>query len=319
MEVMKLLPSSLTRLLTLVGASITLVACAGDQQPPVPSEVYVNKSVSSPADIVQFNGKYVVSELYNNRLAILDSPADQTPDYFDPSSIGEKFSSPHYLAVTPENTLLISNGWGNSIVEIADLEGNGWRELNGPEPSLLAPHGICIDTNGTIYVADSLRSRLVRFDNIDGDGWQVFADTDNKIAYGRQLHCENDRVWISNSYESNEGLNPGNGGNVLLLEDFDSGLLTTVFEMPDANLTAVMPLNDQFLLGIWGSYSQVAAVNERAEPKMQLWGFDPTLGTPYSLQSFTPEARYKYAAAMIGQLDPPPGAQTGGIIFFNLD
>ena len=54
---------------------------------------------------------------------------------------------------------------------------------------------------------------------------RVFPDSHNQIAYIRQLTCKNNQVWISNSYESNEGLNPGTGGNILLLEDFDAGEL----------------------------------------------------------------------------------------------
>jgi hypothetical protein len=315
--IMKFILSSSIRLLLLIGLAATLITCADRQQLAVPSEIYVNKSVSSPADIVQFNGKYVVSELYNNRLAILDDPTDQTPEYFDPATIGKRFSSPHYLAVTPENTLLISNGWGNSIVEINDLNGAGWKEFRGVETEFWAPHGICISKDGKIYVGDSLNSRLVRFDNMDGNGWQVFSDTDSKVAYGRQLHCEQNRIWISNSYESNKDLNPGNGGNVLVLKDFDSGKLASVFELPDANFTAVMPLDNKLLLGLWGSYSQVATVTQTTEPQIQLWGLDPTLGTPYSLQAFGSENQYKYGAAMIGKLDPQPEERTGGIVFFN--
>lgn len=317
MMTMKFIPNSSLRILVLTGLAATLITCADSQQLAVPSEIYVNKSVSSPADIVQFNGKYVVSELYNNRLAILDDPTDQTPEYFDPATIGKKFSSPHYLAVTPENTLLISNGWGNSIVEIKDLNGTGWKELRGTETEFWAPHGICVSGDGKIYIGDSLNSRLVRLDDMDGNGWKVFPDSHNQIAYIRQLTCKNNQVWISNSYESNEGLNPGIGGNILLLEDFDSGNIASVFELPDANFTAVMPLHDQLLLGIWGNYSQIATIEQTANPQLQLWGLDPNLGTPYSLQTFDAEDRHKYGAAMLGKLDPLPKEQTGGIVFFN--
>ena len=78
-----------------------------------------------------------------------------------------------------------------------------------------------------------------------------------------------------------------------------------------------MPLQNQLLLGIWGNYSQVATIEQTANPQLQLWGLDANLGTPYSLQTFDAEDRYKYAAAMIGKLDPLPEEQTGGIVFFN--
>jgi hypothetical protein len=298
---------------------VSLSACTTEQKPSLPSEIYINQSVSSPADIIQFKGKYVVTELYNNRLAILDSPTDQNPTYFDPTIIGKSFSSPHYLAVTSSNTLLITNGWGNSIVEITDLEGSDWREFRGQAPTFLAPHGICVSDNGEIYVADSLNSRLVRFLDMDGRNWEVFPDNDRKISYGRQLHCENERVWISNSYEDREGLNPGKGGNILLLENFRSGELLSVFERPDTNLTAVLPLDGEILAGLWGSYNQVASVSiATAETSVRFWGLDSGLGTPYSLQLFDHTGEFRYGAAMIGKLDPRPDEQTGGIVFFNL-
>jgi len=205
MMTMKFIPNSSLRILVLIGLATTLITCADSQQRAIPREIYVNKSVSSPADIVQFNGKYVVSELYNNRLAILDDSTDQTPEYFDPATIGKKFSSPHYLAVTPENTLLISNGWGNSIVEISDLKGAGWKELRGAETEFWAPHGICVSGDGKIYVGDSLNSRLVRLDNMDGNGWKVFPDSHNQIAYIRQLTCKNKGKIYLNLKESQNG------------------------------------------------------------------------------------------------------------------
>ena len=260
----------------------------------------------------------MVTELYNNRLAILDSPTDQNPTYFDPTNIGKSFSSPHYLAVTPSNTLLITNGWGNSIVEVRDLEGNGWREFRGKTPMFSAPHGVCVGNDEKIYVADSLNSRIVRFDDMDGNGWQVFPDIAHKVAYGRQLHCEKGQIWISNSYEDRKELNPGKGGSILLMENFESGEITTKFQKPDSNLTAVLPLENEVLIGLWGAYNQIISASTTTKVFIQLWGLDPTLGTPYSLQRFDHTGEFRYGAAMIGKLDPMPDEQTGGIVFFNL-
>lgn len=121
-------------------------------------KIYSHSGVSNPTDIIHFKGRFIATELFNNRLAIFDDFTFKSLDFFDPGSIGERFVNPHFLAITQKNTLLITNGWDNSIIEINDVKGTGWREFNGVE-TFNAPHGICVDEAGWIYVADSLNSR----------------------------------------------------------------------------------------------------------------------------------------------------------------
>ena len=51
--------------------------------------------------------------------------------HFNPKLIDKRFKAPHYLAISPNGHLLVSNGWGRSIVEIEDIDGSGWKEFNG--------------------------------------------------------------------------------------------------------------------------------------------------------------------------------------------
>ena len=66
--------------------------------------------------------------------------------------------------------------------------------------SLNAPHGICVRKNGEwLYIADSLNSRLVRV-SLQSQRWQVFPDHDRRVAYGRQLLCREDGLWLAERY-----------------------------------------------------------------------------------------------------------------------
>lgn len=214
--------------------------------------------VRNPADILEFEGRLVVTELLTNRLAILDYPDFKGFEYFHPESIGESFQSPHYMAKAPDGGLLISNGWGSSIVRIDDLKGAGWTRFSGKGRKFNAPHGICVDADGWIYVGDSLNSRVVRFRDMEGAGWQVFRDVDRKISYVRKLHCDESGVWISNSYEARPGLNPGRGSSILRIVDFDSGRVEELFAIENSNITGILPIKGNTLLvGLWGKEAAI--------------------------------------------------------------
>lgn len=222
----------------------------------------LSEGLQNPADIIEFDGRLVATELLTNRLAIFDYPDFDGFDYFDPKSIGESFQSPHYMAKSPDGGLLISDGWGSSIVRIDDLKGRGWTRFSVTGEKLNAPHGICVDADGWIYVGDSLNSRVVRFRGMDGEDWQVFADLGRRIAYARKLHCDDSGVWISNSYEDRPGLNPGRGSNILRIADFESGRAEELFAIPDSNITGILPLSgDRLLVGVWGNQATVGVID----------------------------------------------------------
>lgn len=271
-------------------------------------------ALQNPADIIRFQGRYVASELYRNRLAVFDESGLDDVEYFDPADIGRRFRSPHFLAATPWGTLLISNGWGDSIVEIGDLEGGGWKEFKGAGgDELRAPHGICVDADGWIYVGDSLNSRLVRFRDMEGTGWQVFADVDDRVSYIRELVCRDGAVWAANSYENRPGLNPGRGSNVLRITDFESGKAEIVFAVDDANMTGLLPLGEsRMVVGLWGAHRRIAVADEN---QAGVTTFPrPPLGVPYG--TFRDPETGDILVSYIGDLSDEEGANKGGIAIY---
>jgi len=267
--------------------------------------------VAHPADVVRFAGKYVATEILSNRLAIFDDLALRNLRYLDPAAIGRHLQGPHYLAVTPWGTLLVSDGWGVGIVEIRDLAGGGWRHFSGIGQRMDAPHGVCVSDDGWIYVGDSLNSRLVRFRDMDGGGWEVFADHDRRVAYSRQLVCDGKRVWIANSYEKRPGLNPGTGGNVLRVDDFGSGRAVVAASVPDASITALALVDGgRLLLGLWDARPGLAlagrdGVVRRLAPPPAEWG------VPYGIHR--DPASGHWMVAFFGWPPEHPTPSPGGI------
>lgn len=240
-------------------------------------------NLKKPTSVIRFKGHYVATELKTNKLAIFDDLSLEKLRHFDPVTIGENFQAPHFLALSPQGNLLISNGWGRSIVEIEDLKGTGWKEFHGDSLGFKAPHGICVDEQGWIYVGDSLHSRLVRFKDMDGASWQVFEDIDNLIAYSRQLVCKNGAVWVSNSYEAREGLNSGQGSNVLRIDDFESGKAKIVYETIHNNINGILPLDLTLLVAQWGNKQSILSVNMSTGEVSDINGSKNVLGIPYGL------------------------------------
>jgi len=250
--------------------------------PIVVEKTISNPNLHKPTHILKFRNDYVSTELEKGRLAIFDDLDLKNMHYFDPRDIDESLGAPHFLAISPNGYLLISNGWGKSIVEIEDLDGSGWKEFRGmPDSEFNAPHGICVDENGWIYVGDSLNSRLVRFKDMQGSSWQVFRDIDRKVAYSRQLVCKDGAVWISNSYENRDGMNPGKGGNVLRIDNFSSGKVQIVYEEENANITGILPLDDTLLVARWGNKNDIVAVDYVNGKEYIVKNSHNELGVPY--------------------------------------
>lgn len=278
-----------------------------------PAVVLTDPGLRHPADIVKFKGRYVASELYGNRLAVFDDLSLHNLKYLEPERIGKELKAPHYLAVTPRDTLLISNGWGRSIVEISDLDGSGWKEFSGVGRLLNAPHGVCVDEDGWIYVGDSLNSRLVRFRDMNGAGWQVFADVDKRVSYIRELACRDGVVWASNSYERRPGLNPGKGSNLLAIDDFESGKARVAFSIDDANMTAALPVDaGRALVGLWGTRLRLAVVGARDNDARILPYLG--LGTPYG--AFLDRDTGEVLVTFIGKLSASEQKDVGGIAVY---
>jgi len=197
-----------------------------------------------PADIIEFNGDFIVPELLDSRVAVTDKSFSVTKQYLKHPVDGQQFSSPHHVAVD-NNSLFISGGWGRSIYQF-DKNFTQFTEHPADRTLLNAPHGICRQGEW-LYIADSLNSRLLRVSLNSPEEYVEFSDIDKLIAYGRQIQCTKDAVWISNSYEKREGLNTGNGANILKISDFNSGKAEVVAEFPTTNITGIYLHNDRFL------------------------------------------------------------------------
>jgi hypothetical protein len=272
----------------------------------------LDKGMKSVGDVVRFQGHYVATDITANRLIIFDDLALGNLRYFDPATIGQEFHSPHFLAVSAQGTLLVSEGWGSGIVELRDLDGGGWRRFSGGDPRFKAPHGLCVDADGWIYVGDALNSRLVRFRDMTGTGWQVFADVDKRIAYIRQLRCEDGAVWAANSYEGRPGLNPGTGANILKITGFDSGRVEEVVRVPDASITGFARLpGGGMVLSLWGAHQRLAFTG-RDNPKVEVIADSLLpLGIPYGIYQ-DPHS----GSLLVAYLGSPRIKHDGGIAVF---
>lgn len=272
----------LQRLAVLAWLAVIAAACGCAPAPPDLHVVgsHQHPDLWNPTDVVRFHGKYVASEMYRNQLAIFDDLSFAGLTHFDPHSIGKRFIAPHFLSVTPHDTLLISNGWGKSIVEIADLDGRGWKEFSGVGRHFNAPHGVCADRQGWIYVGDSLNSRLVRFRDMTGRDFEEFADLEKKIGYVRQVVCADDGVWIANSYEHRAGINPGRGDNILRIRDFASGRVEVIVANAASNNTGVAPLPGGVAWAEWSGGARIRLADRTGRIR---GGVDPIpdLGVPY--------------------------------------
>lgn len=278
-----------------------------------PARVVSDERLRNPGDIIKFKGRYVATQVFDHRLAVFDDFELHGFQHFDPTKIGHNLKSPHFLAIAPDGGLLISDGWGSSIVEIDDLEGGHWREFKGVGKKFRAPHGICVDQDGWIYVGDSLNSRLVRFRDMQGHGWQVFPDRENRISYIRELVCRDGALLLSNSYENRPGLNPGHGSNILRITDFESGRAEIVSDLPDVNITGIQPLEgDRILVGLWGARRRLALVSPGDPDRTEFHRLP--LGTPYGMY-FDPET-HQVLVAHLGRLTQDPDRNIGGIAVY---
>jgi len=197
-----------------------------------------------PADLIEFNDQFIVAELLDKRIAISDKNLNIPKQYLKHPIEKNKFRSPHHVAIDKKN-LFISAGWGKSIYQF-DKSFTQFTEHPTNALRLNAPHGICRQDKW-LYIADSLNSRLLRVDLNNTEKYEEFSDVDSLIAYGRQIQCTKDAIWVSNSYEKREGLNPGNGANVLKISDFNSGKAEVIAEFPNTNITGIYLHNDRFL------------------------------------------------------------------------
>lgn len=247
----------------ILGTIIYRSTDSASEHTPLTRVAVVNEAVAFPGDIIKAWGYFIATEIYKNRLVISADASFRYPVYLEPGPDQPRLHSPHYLAYADDLGLIVSEGWGQSISLIGKPADREWQRSHGPPGDKLdAPHGVCASNDGWIYIADSLNSRLVRFRIGDGNEWQVFDDRQKLLGYGRQLLCRDDGVWISNSYEKREGINPGDGGNVVRIADFEAGVVDVVVSFPSTNLTGIEVLDDRYLaVGLWGAHQSFVLVD----------------------------------------------------------
>jgi DNA-binding beta-propeller fold protein YncE len=93
------------------------------------------------------------------------------------------FNQPTDVAVAPDGTIYIADGYGNSRVVELDASGafvKSWGTAGSGPGQFNTPHSIALDAQGRIYVADRGNARIQRFDAAG-----VFIDEWKSDALGR--------------------------------------------------------------------------------------------------------------------------------------
>ncbi len=87
-----------------------------------------------------------------------------------PGAGPDQFDRPTDMAVAPDGTFYVSDGYGNSRVLKFSKDGKllrQWGKKGKGEGEFDLPHAVCLDGRGRVYVADRENNRIQVF---DGDG-----------------------------------------------------------------------------------------------------------------------------------------------------
>lgn len=116
-------------------------------------------------------------------------------DYRTIVRAGPPYHYPTNLAIAPDGSLYVSDGYGNARVHRFSANGQllfSWGEPGSGPGQFHLPHGIAVDREGIVYVADRENSRIQLF---TPDGTYRGEWTD--VARPCQVFVEDDRVYIA--------------------------------------------------------------------------------------------------------------------------
>lgn len=272
--------------------------------------------IEHPAHVIQYAGRRWAAEVISNRVVSWPIGGIREQTTVSAGTGVDPLVSPHFLDVIGEARLLVSEGWGQRI---RIVDSNSMRFIDLPTPSdlsLNAPHGICTSEDGEwLYIADSLNSRIVRV-SLQSVRWEIFPDHDRRVAYGRQLLCRQDGLWLANSHEDRVGLNPGVGSNVLRITDFASGRSEVMAAFADTNVTGLEVVDDRWLLvGLWGQRQTIGVVDLLSESAVTyLPRREDIGGPPYGF--FFDKLSRELLVAYLG--DIRDRSQTGGFAVYQV-
>jgi sugar lactone lactonase YvrE len=97
------------------------------------------------------------------------NPADTGYVWDRPETVlrsGPPFNHPTHVAVSPEGTLYVTDGYGNARVHKFAPDGRlllSWGEPGNGPGEFVIPHSVCVDNAGLVYVADRMNSRIQVF------------------------------------------------------------------------------------------------------------------------------------------------------------
>ena len=265
-----------------------------------------------PTQVVKFDEGFIVAEMKTPKLMYKSTLAEASNKEF---TVGDhEIKSPHFLAAY-NHGVFVSEGRGEHVVFH-----NRHGEIELPHFSeglrLNRPHGICVSSDGWLYIADSANSRLLRV-NLKTRTSEVFKDNKRRIAYGRQLLCREDGLWLANSYEGAFKLNPGQGGNILHIKDFDSGEVKEVIAFHKANVTGLALLDEKVMIvGRWsGHYDLVVVDLETQKVTKKLTQFERQLDAPYGIS--LDEEQRKFYVSFLGISRERLEGEDGGVLEFS--
>jgi hypothetical protein len=97
------------------------------------------------------------------------SPADTGYQYGGPMTVarsGPPFNYPTGVALSPENDIYVSDGYGNARVHKFSQSGEllfSWGEPGDQAGQFRTPHCVAVDHNGLVYVGETANARLQVF------------------------------------------------------------------------------------------------------------------------------------------------------------